>query len=143
MTVNLDGTTSSARVDTGVDAVTGAFSYSGRSIAQRLLGRGRTVRTLTGHPQQADGAHEIRPDALQLRVKADDVVVEGALRRVHRARRANRFRLGDDVGVLGAGLGAVRQQHVAVAVGPGVDLRAGRGRHRKHSNSRKNELQKG
>ena len=40
-------------VDTGVDAVTGAFSYSGRAIAQRLLDSGRTVRTLTGHPQHA------------------------------------------------------------------------------------------
>jgi NADH dehydrogenase len=60
MTVNIDGTTSGARVDTGVDAVTGAFSYSGRSIAQRLLDRGRTVRTLTGHPLQGDGANEIQ-----------------------------------------------------------------------------------
>ena len=60
MTVNIDGTTSGPRVDTGVDVVTGAFSYSGRAIATRLLDRGRTVRTLTGHPQQGDPAHEIQ-----------------------------------------------------------------------------------
>ena len=60
MTVNIDGTTSGPRVDTGVDVVTGAFSYSGRAIAKRLLDRGRTVRTLTGHPQQGDPAHEIQ-----------------------------------------------------------------------------------
>lgn len=32
------------------DVVTGAFSYSGRFIAARLLERGRGVRTLTNHP---------------------------------------------------------------------------------------------
>jgi len=33
-----------------VDVVTGAFSYSGRFIAEQLLERGRRVRTLTNHP---------------------------------------------------------------------------------------------
>jgi uncharacterized protein YbjT (DUF2867 family) len=46
-------------VDTGVDVVTGAFGYSGRAIAQRLLVNGRSVRTLTGHPQKADPAQAI------------------------------------------------------------------------------------
>ncbi|MGI9032893.1 MAG: SDR family oxidoreductase [Acidimicrobiales bacterium] len=32
------------------DAVTGAFGYTGRFIAERLLAGGRQVRTLTGHP---------------------------------------------------------------------------------------------
>ncbi|GEM_PF-3648405 len=36
-----------------VDLVTGAFSYSGRAIAERLLADGRSVRTLTGHLQRA------------------------------------------------------------------------------------------
>ena len=36
--------------DTSVDLVTGAFSYSGSDIAERLLGSGRRVRTLTFHP---------------------------------------------------------------------------------------------
>ena len=39
--------------DSGLDAVTGAFSYSGRAIADRLLGATRRVRTLTGHPGRA------------------------------------------------------------------------------------------
>jgi NADH dehydrogenase len=43
--------------DTGIDVVTGAFSYSGSSIARLLVAAGRSVRTLTGHPerQRADG----------------------------------------------------------------------------------------
>ena len=39
--------------DTGLDVVTGAFSYSGGSIAARLGAQGRSVRTLTGHPERA------------------------------------------------------------------------------------------
>lgn len=51
------------RVDTGLDVVTGAFSYSGRAIAEQLLRRGRSVRTMTGHPGRASGDAriEIRP----------------------------------------------------------------------------------
>ncbi len=37
---------------TGLDLVTGAFSYSGAHIAQRLLESGRRVRTLTFHPDR-------------------------------------------------------------------------------------------
>ncbi len=43
-------------------AVTGAFSYSGKYITKRLLGRGEEVITLTGHPN--------RPDPFDGRVKA-------------------------------------------------------------------------
>ncbi|HEY2214285.1 MAG TPA: NAD(P)H-binding protein [Acidimicrobiales bacterium] len=39
--------------DTGLDVVTGAFSYSGAAIAQALLESGRQVRTITGHPDRA------------------------------------------------------------------------------------------
>ena len=35
-------------------AVTGAFSYSGKYIARRLLARGEEVITLTGHPNRPD-----------------------------------------------------------------------------------------
>jgi len=35
-------------------AVTGAFSYSGKYVAQRLLARGEQVITLTGHPDRPD-----------------------------------------------------------------------------------------
>jgi NADH dehydrogenase len=49
-------------VDTGLDLVTGAFSYTGARIAGRLLDSGRSVRTLTFHPD--------RPHQLQGRVHA-------------------------------------------------------------------------
>jgi uncharacterized protein YbjT (DUF2867 family) len=51
------------RTDTGLDVVTGAFSYSGAAIAAELVRRGRRVRTITGHPQRAGGdtALEVRP----------------------------------------------------------------------------------
>jgi nucleoside-diphosphate-sugar epimerase len=42
-----------AATDTGLDVVTGAFSYSGRAIASALVGSGRRVRTITGHPNRA------------------------------------------------------------------------------------------
>jgi NADH dehydrogenase len=38
-------------VNAPIDVVTGAFSYSGRFIAEQLLERGRGVRTLTNHPR--------------------------------------------------------------------------------------------
>jgi NADH dehydrogenase len=52
-----------AATDTGLDVVTGSFSYSGRAITERLLAAGREVRTLTGHPDRADPttAVDVRP----------------------------------------------------------------------------------
>jgi NADH dehydrogenase len=40
-------------IEPGLDVVTGAFSFTGRFIAQRLLTQERRVRTLTNHPQRA------------------------------------------------------------------------------------------
>jgi uncharacterized protein YbjT (DUF2867 family) len=61
MTTNMpDAASSVSGTETGLDVVTGAFSYSGRAIARRLLGDGRMVRTLTGHPQHADPATAIQ-----------------------------------------------------------------------------------
>jgi NADH dehydrogenase len=37
-----------------MDVVTGAFGYTGRFIARRLLAAGHAVRTLTGHPSRPD-----------------------------------------------------------------------------------------
>jgi uncharacterized protein YbjT (DUF2867 family) len=56
-------------------AVTGAFSYSGKYIAKRLLDRGEEVITLTGHPD--------RPDPFGGRVRAFplDLEDENGLRR--------------------------------------------------------------
>ena len=53
------------REDTGLDVVTGAFSYSGAAIASALHEAGRRVRTLTGHPGRA-------PQATVLEVRALD-----------------------------------------------------------------------
>jgi uncharacterized protein YbjT (DUF2867 family) len=47
------------RDDTGVDVVTGAFSYSGAAIAKALIAKGRSVRTVTGHPERGLGHAEI------------------------------------------------------------------------------------
>ena len=46
-----------------LDAVTGAFSFTGRFIARRLVEQGRRVRTLTNHPDRP-GAHEVAKDAV-------------------------------------------------------------------------------
>jgi len=54
--------------DTGLDLVTGAFSYTGSRIAARLLDSGREVRTLTFHP---DRPHPLRG-------LAGDAIVDGA-----------------------------------------------------------------
>lgn len=49
--------------DTGLDVVTGAFSYSGASLSRALRDAGREVRTITGHPGRApDGTSiDVRP----------------------------------------------------------------------------------
>lgn len=52
------------RNDSRLDAVTGAFSYSGRVIAARLQDEGRRVRTLTGHPERGQGRTDIDVRAL-------------------------------------------------------------------------------
>jgi NADH dehydrogenase len=46
--------------DTGIDVVTGAFSYSGREIACELQRRGRRLRTLTGHPHRGHDGIDVR-----------------------------------------------------------------------------------
>jgi NADH dehydrogenase len=52
-------------LEPGFDVVTGAFSYTGRFIARKLLADGRRVRTLTNHPQRP-GAQEIEVDVAPL-----------------------------------------------------------------------------
>jgi NADH dehydrogenase len=49
--------------DLGLDVVTGAFSYSGKAIADALIASGRHVRTITGHPDRAppDSPIDVRP----------------------------------------------------------------------------------
>jgi uncharacterized protein YbjT (DUF2867 family) len=52
-----------------LDLVTGAFSYSGNHIAQRLLDSGHEVRTLTHHPERA---HPLRDVVDARRYRFDD-----------------------------------------------------------------------
>jgi uncharacterized protein YbjT (DUF2867 family) len=65
--------------DTGLDAVTGAFSYSGRAISDRLLAASRRVRTLTGHPGRAPAGSPIETRALDF---GDPSGLEASLRGV-------------------------------------------------------------
>jgi uncharacterized protein YbjT (DUF2867 family) len=57
------GTATRRAGDTGLDVVTGAFSYSGGALARALLHEGRRVRTITGHPGRAPAgtAIEVHP----------------------------------------------------------------------------------
>jgi uncharacterized protein YbjT (DUF2867 family) len=48
-------------VTAALDVVTGAYGYSGRYIAQRLLDAGRSVRTLTSRPTPPGARIETRP----------------------------------------------------------------------------------
>jgi NADH dehydrogenase len=54
---------------TPTDLVTGAFSYSGAQIAERLLASGRDVRTLTHHP---DRPHPLRASVKASQYRFDD-----------------------------------------------------------------------
>lgn len=55
--------------NTPTDLVTGAFSYSGAHIAERLVDAGRGVRTLTHH---SDRPHPLRASVEALRYRFDD-----------------------------------------------------------------------
>ncbi len=57
--------------ETQLDLVTGAFSYSGSHIAQRLLESGRGVRTMTFHPQRS---HPLRASVEICPYRFDDPV---------------------------------------------------------------------
>ena len=62
-------------LEPGFDVVTGAFSYTGRFIARKLLDDGRRVRTLTNHPQRP-GAQEIEVDVAPLKFSDRAALVE-------------------------------------------------------------------
>jgi NADH dehydrogenase len=63
-----------------LDAVTGAFSYSGAVIARDLLAAGHQVRTLTGHPERAPAGTPIHAYPLDF---TDPAGLERALGGVH------------------------------------------------------------
>jgi uncharacterized protein YbjT (DUF2867 family) len=57
------------------DVVTGAYSFTGRFIAQRLMAQDRSIRTLTNHPQRA-GAEDIKAEVAPLQFADRDALVE-------------------------------------------------------------------
>jgi uncharacterized protein YbjT (DUF2867 family) len=59
----------------GFDVVTGAFSFTGRFIARRLLAEGRRVRTLTNHPKRP-GADDIQVEVAPLQFINRGALVE-------------------------------------------------------------------
>jgi uncharacterized protein YbjT (DUF2867 family) len=57
------------------DVVTGAYSYTGRFIARRLIALERPLKTLTNHPQRA-GAEDIKADVAPLQFADRAALVE-------------------------------------------------------------------
>jgi len=62
-------------MEPGFDVVTGAFSFTGRAIAQRLISQERRVRTLTNHPQRP-GSDEIKVDVAPLQFADRAALIE-------------------------------------------------------------------
>ncbi len=57
------------------DVVTGAFSFTGRFIARRLMEQERPIKTLTNHPSRS-GAADIKADVAPLQFSDRDALVE-------------------------------------------------------------------
>jgi uncharacterized protein YbjT (DUF2867 family) len=62
-------------MEPGFDVVTGAFGYTGRAIARRLLAQERRVRTLTNHPQRP-GTEDVKVDVAPLQFTDRAALVE-------------------------------------------------------------------
>jgi len=62
--------------DAKLDVVTGAFGYTGKYIARRLLAQGRKVKTLTGHPQRPNPFGEDRVAAVPFNFDKPDALRE-------------------------------------------------------------------
>jgi nucleoside-diphosphate-sugar epimerase len=62
-------------MEPGFDVVTGAFGYTGRAIARRLLAQDRRVLTLTNHPQRP-GTEDIKVDVAPLQFTDRAALVE-------------------------------------------------------------------
>ena len=58
-----------------MDVVTGAFSFTGRFIARRLMAQERQIKTLTNHPQRP-GTEDIRAEVAPLQFTDRDALVE-------------------------------------------------------------------
>ncbi|MHB8587683.1 MAG: SDR family oxidoreductase [Candidatus Dormibacteraceae bacterium] len=62
-------------MEPGFDVVTGAFSFTGRAIALRLLSEERRVRTLTNHPNRP-GSADVKVDVAPLQFADRAALVE-------------------------------------------------------------------
>ena len=106
---------------TGFDVVTGAFSYTGRFIARRLLAQERRLKTLTNHPRRV-GAEDIQAEIAPLQfsdraalvdsLRGADVLYNTYWVRFHHER----VRFGDAVANTRVLLGAAREAGVRKVV---------------------------
>src|SRR5437870_7439006 len=115
----------------GFDVVTGAYSFTGRFIARRLLAEERRVKTLTNHPQRA-GADDITAEVAPLQFTDRAALVESlrgadVLYNTYWVRfRHGRVRFGDAVANTRILVGAARDAgvrkvvHISVS-NPSVD----------------------
>ncbi|NOZ06324.1 MAG: NAD(P)H-binding protein, partial [Chloroflexi bacterium] len=62
--------------DAKLDVVTGAFGYTGKYIARRLLAQGRRVKTLTGHPDRPNPFGQDRVEAVPFNFDKPDELRE-------------------------------------------------------------------
>ena len=117
----------------GFDVVTGAFSFTGRFIARRLLAQERRLRTLTNHPKR-DGAEDITAEVAPLQFSDRGALVESlrgadVLYNTYWVRfRHGKVRFGDAVAntriLLGAGRDAGVRKVVHISVSnPSTDSR--------------------
>src|SRR5206468_8796210 len=105
----------------GFAVVTGAFSFTGRFIARRLLAEERRVKTLTNHPQRA-GAEDITAEVAPLQFADRAALVESlrgadVLYNTYWVRfRHGRVRFGDAVANTRILVGAARDAGVRKVV---------------------------
>jgi nucleoside-diphosphate-sugar epimerase len=103
------------------DVVTGAFSFTGRFIARRLLALERRVKTLTNHPRRA-GTEDITADVAPLQFAHREALVESlrgaeVLYNTYWVRfRHGRTRFGDAVANTRVLMGAARDAGVRKVV---------------------------
>jgi NADH dehydrogenase len=129
-------------MEPGFDVVTGAFSFTGRFIARRLLADGRRVRTLTNHPQRP-GAEDIDVEVAPLQFTDRAALVESlrgadVLYNTYWVRfRHGRFGFGDAVAntrlllSAAADAGVRKVVHISVSnasAGSHLDFYAGKAR---------------
>ena len=105
----------------GFDVVTGAFSYTGRFIARRLMAMERPLKTLTNHPRRP-GTEDIKAEVAPLQFTDRDALVaslRGAdvLYNTYWVRfNHGRIRFGDAVANTRVLLGAAREAGVRKVV---------------------------